>query len=159
MICSILCLTDIWLQTILDGLKRVRRIQQGGKLCTIKELSKAKGEKVRKGKLDLDGTVEEHIEWGRDPLQNWVGCVRFLTFLWWFLVPTNMYYDRSLTSLSVMSCWSSTLPIFDLASFHIHLLDHCNIFTPNAKQIRTLCEPIITSRLAFFPVNQGFQIN
>ena len=34
---------------------------------------------------------------------------RFLTLLWWFLVPTNMYYDRSLTC--VTPCWSSTLPI------------------------------------------------
>ena len=27
---------------------------------------------------------------------------------------------------------------FILASFHIDLLGHCNIFTPNAKKIRTL---------------------
>ena len=31
---------------------------QDGKLCTIEDLLKAKGEKVRRGKLDFDGTVE-----------------------------------------------------------------------------------------------------
>ena len=31
---------------------------QDGKLRTIEDLLKAKGEKVRRGKLDLDGTVE-----------------------------------------------------------------------------------------------------
>ena len=152
MIYSILCLTDIWLQTHLGSFKESK---QGGKLRSIEELLKAKGEKVWRGKLDLDGTVEKYTEWSKDLLENRVGCARFLAFLWWFLVPTNMYYDRSLTS--VTPCWSSTLPIFDLASFHIHLLGHCNIFTPNAKQIRTLLwagEPIITSLLAFFPMTQ-----
>ena len=122
---------------IADHLGWFKESTQDGKLC--EGSLKAKGEKVRRGKLDLDGlgTVEEYIEWGKD-LENWAGCARFLPLLWWFLVPTNMYYDRSLTLTSVTPCRSSTLPIFILASFHIDLLGHCNIFMPNAKRIRTL---------------------
>ena len=48
-------MTDIWLQTILEWLKKGT---QDDKLGTIEWLLKANGEKVRRGKLDLDGTVE-----------------------------------------------------------------------------------------------------
>ena len=75
---------------IADHLGWFKESTQDGKL--YEGLLKAKGKKVRRGKLDLDGhgTVEEYIEWGKD-LENWAGCARFLALLWWFLVPTNMY--------------------------------------------------------------------
>jgi hypothetical protein len=43
---------------IADHLGWFKEGTQDGKLCTIEDLLKAKGEKVRRGKLDLDGTVE-----------------------------------------------------------------------------------------------------
>ena len=49
---------------IADHLGWFKENTEDGKLRTIEELLKAKGEKVRRGKLDLDGlgTVEEYIE-------------------------------------------------------------------------------------------------
>ena len=67
-------------------------------------------------------------------------------------ITTNMYYERSLTSVT------RTSPIFDLASFHIHLLGHCNIFSPNAKQIKMLLWTYNYLKVGFFPMTQ-FQIN
>ena len=43
---------------IADHLGWFKDSTQDGKLRTIEDLLKAKGEKVRRGKLDLDGTVE-----------------------------------------------------------------------------------------------------
>ena len=43
---------------IADHLGWFKESTQDGKLRTIEDLLKAKGEKVRRGKLDLDGTVE-----------------------------------------------------------------------------------------------------
>ena len=43
---------------IADHLGWFKESTEDGKLRTIEELLKAKGEKVRRGKLDIDGTVE-----------------------------------------------------------------------------------------------------
>lgn len=43
---------------IADHLGWFKESTQDGKLRTIEDLLKAKGEKVRRGKLELDGTVE-----------------------------------------------------------------------------------------------------
>ena len=47
---------------IADHLGWFKESTQDGKLCTIEDLLKAKGEKVQRGKLDLDATVEYTIE-------------------------------------------------------------------------------------------------
>jgi protein import protein ZIM17 len=47
---------------IADHLEWFKESTQDSKLRTIEELLKAKGEKVRMGTLDLDGTVEEYID-------------------------------------------------------------------------------------------------
>ena len=144
MIYSIICLTDIWLQTHLG---RFKASTQDGKLRSIEELLKSKEEKVSWILMERWKNVLSEVKFF---LENWVGCARFLAFQWRFLVPTNMYYDRSLTS--VTPCWSSTLPIFDLASFYIHLLGHCNIFATDRKLI-------ITSRLAFSPMTKWSRVS
>jgi len=43
---------------IADHLGWFKDSTQDGKLCTIEDLLKAKGEKVRRGRLDVGGTVE-----------------------------------------------------------------------------------------------------
>ena len=43
---------------IADNLGWFKESTQDGKLRTIEDLLKAKGEKIRRGKLDPDGTVE-----------------------------------------------------------------------------------------------------
>ena len=82
-------------------------------------------------------------------------------WLWWTL---NVLHPFPHSPAGYESTWRAWRPADQVhcqflisRSFHIHLLGHCNNFTPNAKQIRKLlwaCEPIITSRLAFPPMTQ-----
>lgn len=47
---------------IADHLGWFKESTEDGKLRTIEDLLKAKGEKVRRGRLDAGGTVVEYIE-------------------------------------------------------------------------------------------------